>query len=67
MKVVIIINTDNASFQDNPDQMTSILTDCITACNNGDLENGFDIPLRDYNGNVVGKMLTTDYEPYIPW
>lgn len=55
MKIIIDIKTDNAAFEDNPDELRAILIGVsakVAVGNRGD-------NLRDTNGNTVGKFTVT--------
>jgi hypothetical protein len=55
MKITIDINTDNAAFEDNTDELRSILIGINAKIAVGQREGN----LHDYNGNSVGKFKVT--------
>ena len=56
MKITIDIKTDNAAFQDYPDELFDILNTVVNRITGyGEREGN----LRDSNGNTVGKFKVT--------
>ena len=59
MNVTITVNMDNAAFgdtaEDQKDELSRILTTAMDKFNGSD-----DVTLRDFNGNVVGKLTVTE-------
>jgi hypothetical protein len=55
MKIIIDIKTDNAAFEDNTDELRSILIGVNAKIAVGQREGN----LRDSNGNAVGKFKVT--------
>ncbi len=56
MTITIEIETDNASFEDNPDELRDCLTKVLRKIVNGD-DHGV---IMDTNGNRVGKFETEE-------
>lgn len=58
MHIKIVINMDNAAFEDNGngEEVASILADAIISVQGTELEVGDEITLRDSNGNRVGQL-----------
>lgn len=54
MKLTLTIVTDNAAFEDNPTELGEILRALSRMIDADGLER-FSIPLRDSNGNIVGR------------
>jgi uncharacterized lipoprotein len=48
----IEFNTDNAAFEDSDQELDYVLNQVKKIINSGN----FDIPLRDSNGNKIGKV-----------
>lgn len=57
MNITIKINTDNAAFEDNDQEITRILIKYAEAIN--DMVPGEKITMRDINGNFVGLATAT--------
>jgi len=55
--ITIRINTENAAFQDNPDEVSRILHDLA---NRYEAMNRPIHPLYDYNGNRVGEIVIVE-------
>ena len=59
MNVTITVNMDNAAFgdtaEDQKDELNRVLTTAMDKFNGSD-----DVTLRDFNGNVVGKLTVTE-------
>jgi hypothetical protein len=56
MKIVININTDNAAFEDDPDQLFDLLNTVVNKITGYGEKDG---KLRDGNGNNVGNFKVT--------
>lgn len=58
----ITIKTDNAAFEHSPvDEVARILAGLVRRLHDSDWKApGLEIPLRDINGNTVGKFAWTD-------
>lgn len=55
MKITIDIKTDNAAFEENPQEVEMILKETAKKIGNGYRDGN----LRDSNGNTVGKFRVT--------
>jgi len=61
MNITITINTDNAAFSDWPeDEVASILDKLSYKLREDGADAVDDLPLKDYNGNTVGKVTLSD-------
>ena len=58
MNITITINTDNSAFEPTEEslEVCRILHELATDIQFGDLHNQDNRPLKDYNGNTVGKI-----------
>ena len=50
-----MVNTSNATFEDNPDELDRLLDDAIKSCK--EVGGNWNLPLKDINGNTVGHVL----------
>lgn len=55
-KVTIVINTDNAAFEENPSEVSRILRLIANSADDGNWETMTAMPLSDGNGNRVGHI-----------
>ena len=55
MKVTIEIDTSNAAFEDNPDELNRLLGEAIKDCQT--IGGNWNAPLKDINGNAAGHVL----------
>jgi hypothetical protein len=58
MKVHVTIDTSNAAFDDDPNELSRLFSVINQKINEGVTE----CLLKDINGNVVGSFFTVDYE-----
>lgn len=56
MNIVITINTDNAAFEENPNEVSDILHQLADNCAEGSFKYISGESLRDSNGNTVGGV-----------
>jgi hypothetical protein len=54
MNITLKLNTDNAAFEDNPEEIRRIIGNCAIAAMT--MEDGDSYPLHDINGNKVGYI-----------
>lgn len=54
--IQISIETDNAAFEDNPDEVALLLGELMHQSRDGGWQHLNGLTLRDSNGNTVGKV-----------
>jgi hypothetical protein len=60
MRIQIIFGTNNAAFEDNPNEVSEVLGRAIELI--GEAKHPYRVALRDSNGNIVGYAEVVDLQ-----